>query len=129
MAVQRPEAVRAVHGFDVHVPRPERRIGQGRVRVLAVPDGDHPPVQAAGEEVDGHVGKGGRNHLVERVRIAAAQVIGQIGVHRLDAGPLAQLIGQGGPDIDRSSVAVSVRLAVFLQRSPDPGGTLRRDHQ
>ncbi len=84
-------------------------LGQRRVRVLAVADRDHAAEQAVGQQVDRDVGERDGHHLVERVGIAGAQVVGEVAVHRLDAGAALQLVGQ--------------RLA---RRRPCGGGRRRR---
>ena len=66
--------------------RPVRALGQRRVGVLAVADGDHAPELPVSQQVDGDVGERDRHHLVERVGVARAQVIGEVAVHGLDAG-------------------------------------------
>ena len=81
------------------------------MRVLAVADRDHPTELAVGQQVDGHVGERDRHHLVERVRVAGAQVVGQVGVDGLDARPAVQLIGESLADIGLVAVPVGVRLA------------------
>ena len=97
--------------------------------VLAVPDRHHPAPLSVPDEVHRDVGKGDRDHLVERIRFAAAQVVGQLARHRLDARPPSDLLRQCLAHVDLVAVAVGVRLAVFSQGSALPHGPLRRDDE
>ena len=111
---------------DVHAPGPERRVGQGRVGVLAVADGDHAAARAIGDEVHGHVGEGDRDHLVERVGLARAQVVGQLGEHRLDARPRPDLVGQDLGHVGLVAVAERVGLADLVRSRRPPRWRPRR---
>ena len=59
--------------------------GQRGVAVAAVADGQHATTRAAGDELDGDVGEGLAHEDVDHVRLAGAQVIGQIGVDGINA--------------------------------------------
>ena len=85
--VARPEPFRVVHRRDVHLPRPEGRVGQAGMGVLAVLDRHHPSGDATLDEVHRDVGERRGHQRVERIGLAAPEVVGQLGRERLDAGP------------------------------------------
>jgi hypothetical protein len=93
----------------------------GTCTYLPSDDGHHPAGDAAvADQVDGDVGEGDRDHLVERIGLARAQVVGQLGVHRVLAGALLDLLGQREADVDLAPVAVGVGLAELAQRPALP---------
>src|SRR5881628_1685922 len=89
--VLRPEALEVVVAGDVDPSRPAGRVRQRCVCVVAALDRDHAPGDAVADEVDRDVGEGDGDGLVERVRVAAAQVVGELARERLFAGALADL--------------------------------------
>ena len=106
-----PEPFRVVHRRDVHPARPERRVGQAGVGVLAVLDRHHPSGDATLDEVHRDVGERRGHQRVERIGLAAPEVVGQLGRERLDAGPVA--------DLERQRLA-DVRLVAMAERVGAP---------
>ena len=88
--VDRPEPLDVVQPLDVDLARSEPRVGHRGVGVVAIADRDHPSMLALGDEVHGDVGERHRDHLVERVRLAAPKVVGQLARDGLDARPRAE---------------------------------------
>ena len=105
-------------------PRPGA--GQRRVRVLAVLDRDHPPGDAVADQVHRDVRERHRDHRVERVRLAAAEVVGQLRRDRLDPGPGLDLGGQRLADVRLVAVAEHVGLADVGRSGRPPRSRPRR---
>ena len=99
------------------------------MRVLAASDGDHAPELAVGQQVDRHVGERDRHHLIDGVRIARAQVVGQVRMHGLDAGAALQLLGKGLAHIGLVPMAIGVRLTDLAKLAALPDGALAGDDE
>ena len=97
--------------------------------VLAVADGDHAAELAIGEEVDRHIRERDRRHLVEGVRIAGPQVVGQVAVDGLDPGAPLELIGERLADVDLVSMPEGIRLPHLAELPASPDGALAGDQQ
>src|SRR5436190_17608336 len=69
------EAGLVVHRGHVYPPGWDVRAGQVDMRVFAIAYGDHAAAEPLADEVHGDVGEGDRNHLIQRVGFAAAQVV------------------------------------------------------
>ena len=69
------------------------------------------PVVPPSDQVHRDVREGRRDHRVDRVRLAAAQVVGQLGGERLDPGPGPQLVRQRLADVRLVAMAERVGLA------------------
>ena len=95
------------------VARTELGIGQRSVRVLPALHADQVPVDSLANQIHRDIAKRGRHHLVEGIRLAAAQIVGQIADHGLIAGAALDLLAQRLPDVRLLFVAEGVRLAVF----------------
>ena len=85
--------------------------------VVAVANGNHAPEDAIGQQVDRDVGEGDRHQLVERVGVAGAEVVGQVGVNGLDPGPALQLVGERLTDVGLVAVAEGIGLADLRRAS------------
>ena len=114
---------------DVDAARADLRIGQRRVDEVAALDRDHPPSHAVADEIDGHVREGDRDGLIERVRVATAQVVRQLARDRLMAGAVADDIGQDLRDVRLPPVPEGIGHAVLRDRSALPHRALGRDDQ
>ena len=78
------------------------------------------PNRAVRDEVHRDVRERRRDDLVERVRLAAAQVVGQLDRQRLDAGPARELGRERLADVGLAAVAEGVRLAELLEARAAP---------
>ena len=78
IVVIRPVAFGVVHGLDIHVARSQLRIGNLRHRVAAILNRRHQAALAFCTASKAMVPKVRGDQLVGEVRIAAAQIVGQI---------------------------------------------------
>ena len=110
--VARPEALDVVH-HRRRRPCAARAPGRAAACGRTCRPGSRPsgPVTPLVDEVHRDVGERRRDHRVERVGLAAAQVVGQLGGERLDAGPRSELVGQRLADVGLVAVAERVGLA------------------
>src|SRR5689334_18963413 len=76
--VTRPVPLGVVHDRDIHLTRSQLRIRNRRRRVAAAANGHHEAVLAAFDASHGHAGERGGHHLVHKVGISAAQIVGQV---------------------------------------------------
>ena len=97
--------------------------------VLAVLDRHHLPRDARFDEIHRDVREGGRDERVERIGLAAAEVVGELGGERLDPRPLAQLERQGLADIGLVPVSERVGAPDVGHLGTLPDRTLGRDHE
>ena len=97
--------------------------------VAPVADRRHLPGPALDHELHGDVREGDRHHLVERVGVTRAQVVGQLRPDGLDAGPARDLRGQELADARLVPVAVGVGLADLPELHPLRESALRGDHE
>ena len=108
--VARPEALRVVHPRDVD-PRAAGRTDRAASTWAYLPSriADHPAGHAVGDQVHRHVRERDRDHRVERVGLAAAQVVGQLATTTASM-PVRRLSSRPAP----------------RRRSPCGGGRRRR---
>ena len=97
--------------------------------VLAVLDRHHLAGDARLDEVHRDVGEGRRDQRVERIGLAAAEVVGELGGERLDPRPLAQLERQGLADIGLVPVAERVGAPDVGHLGALPDRALGRDDE
>ena len=109
--VARAEAGLVVHEADVHGDGTQLRVRQRCVRVAALADGHHATALTVRHQLHGRVAEDHAHHLVHRVGLAGAQVIGEVGVDGVDAGAALQLGGQDLGDVGLVPMAEGVRLA------------------
>ena len=75
-----------VHSCDVQLARPELGIGDGDQLVAALHQRRHQAGLAVQHGIVGHVAERQAHELVDEVRVARAQIVGEVGHHRLLAG-------------------------------------------
>ena len=76
-----------------------------------------------------HAGEGGGDHLVDEIRRAAAQIVGEIADDGFIAGALLDCIAQIFGDVGLLAMAEGVRLAVFPHLIAFPLGAFGKQHQ
>src|SRR5262249_5471458 len=79
--------------------------------------------------VVGHVAERQAHQLVDEVRVARAQIVGEVGRHRFLAGALLDFLGQRLGDARLLAVAVGVGVAVFAHLVALPLGALAEHDQ
>ena len=97
--------------------------------VAAVLDTDH----AAGYAIEHHlyrnVREGDGHHLVDRVRLTAAQIVGQVANHDFAAGSLADFLAKRLTNIDLLAMPIRIGLAVLADGAFLPGRSFGNHHQ
>src|SRR5512138_1540999 len=88
------QALGVVHGRDVHLARPELRVGDGHQVVAPVHERGHEAALPLQDGVERHRTVGGRDELVDEIRVAGAEVVRQVGDDRLLAGAPLDLVGE-----------------------------------
>src|SRR5438445_9470156 len=80
-----------VESGNVHFARAQGRSGKRSMGVTAVLYADHAAKDAVAQHVNGDVGEGDGHELIDRVGLAAAQIVSQVADHDFIAGTLADL--------------------------------------
>ena len=93
-AVVRAEAITIVQAIAIDTARPQRRIRDVHVGVATVADRHHASLGAVDDAFKGHGGEGGGHHLVQEVRFATAQLVGQIHDRCFLPGKRLDLLGE-----------------------------------
>src|SRR5499427_5245018 len=122
-------SLRIVHGGDVQLARPELGIRDGHQLVAALHQRRHKAGLTLQHGVVGQVAERQAYQLVDEVRVARAQIVGEVGRHRLLASALLDLVGQRLGDARLLTVAVRVGFAVFAYLIALPLGALAEHDQ
>src|SRR5712692_4485019 len=129
IGVLRTEALDVVLVRDVHAARSELGVGQGRMNEVASLDRDHASRRAVADEIDGDVRERDRDGLIERVGVAAAQVVRELAGERLFAGALPDLVGEHLGDIRLVAMPEGVRRPVLRDRAARPARAFGGDDE
>src|SRR5712692_5691057 len=106
--------------------------GGGRERgvgIAAVLYADHAAGHAVAEHVDGNVRESDGDELVDGIRLAAAQVVGQVADHDFVPGAAANFFAQGLADVRLFTMTVGIGFAVFLHGAFLPDGAFGNDDE
>src|SRR5882724_1745472 len=122
-------ALRVVRAGDVQLARPELGVRDGHEVVAALHQRRHEAGLAFQDGIVSHVTESQGHKLVDEVRIARSQVVGEVGGDRLLADAPLDLVSKRFGHARLLAVAVGVRLAVFLQLVALPLGALAEHDQ
>ena len=103
--------------------------GIATARVAAVRDRHHQAGLFSFDAIDRHAGEGGGHHLVDEVRAAAAQVVGEIADDGLFAQRLLDFVAQIFAHVLLLAMAEGVGFAVFLEFVILPVGAFGKHDQ
>src|ERR1700728_2700028 len=81
--VIRAVTIRVVQRGDVDFARAQAHLRQRDMRVTALLYADHSPRDPFADQLDGDICERSRCDLIDRIRLATAQVVGQVADHRL----------------------------------------------
>src|SRR5437773_10413583 len=113
VGIDRPVPFRVVHCVHIDASWAELRVWNRNRRIATAADGHHHAMLSALDAIHCHSGKRRRDHLVKKIRIAAAQVISQIADDGFFFGALLDFIAQVLAYVGLLTVAVGVGLAGF----------------
>src|SRR6266581_8042956 len=129
IAVDGAVALRVVRAGDVQFARPELGVRDGHEVVAPLHQRRHEAGLAFQDGIVGHVTESQGHKLVDEVRIARSQVVGEVRGDRLLADAPLDLVGERFGHARFLAVAVGVRLAVFLQLVALPLGAFAEHDQ
>src|SRR6267378_2059570 len=122
-------ALRVVESGEIHFARAHRGRGEWSMGVAAILQANHAAGDTVAKHIDGNIGISDADKLIDRVGLAATEIVRQIADHYFVAGALADFFTEGLTNVDFLAVTVGVGFPIFLDAAFFPYGAFGNDNK
>src|SRR5882762_9324654 len=125
----RAVALRVVESGKIHFARAHRGRGEWSMGIAAILQANHAAGDTVAKHIDGNIGISDADKLIDRVGLAATEIVRQIADHYFVAGALADFFTEGLTNVDFLAVTVGVGFPIFLDAAFFPYGAFGNDNK